>query len=518
MLVLCVGFFLATRWCSWSGISSISMSTSEEQQTDPLAVAIEHSTAEQQTESQAVVIEQAPTEQQTSFEVVPTEETPAEPEIDSQAVAIEEAPVEPEIDSHPAVIEHSPGEEQIDSQAVAIEQPPAEQQTDLQAVAIEPSPEEQQTDSQAVAIEQAPIAPERQQETNSKAVVMNFNSTEFVPMDPVFSSHGKKGSWGWHLLSGEAAAQEILANQYVCNKPFEHCCLGQGRQQVVKMDPHKALWKLINTDDQSLQLGTFGDVLKHYPAGQSQDSMCSFAFFGDSLSSDSAMGAVCEALRMGYTLKSCDTLRMGAMGVYGDDLNYTCDENRYNDAPHFLLEKEDSISCPRVFIAFEQDIINNMAFMPPAIVELGGLAIFNWGVHCNTDDGCLEQVLTPILNNAADETYQNWRFMFREQEPQHFAFPGGVYPKSIATPEHHICSNFHGRINNWRNKEVANIIEARNLTKQIATLPISAALEPLVGLHYEGPLIKYGDCTHYVYDPHRLDVTWDALLTVLQIP
>ena len=73
--------------------------------------------------------------------------------------------------------------------------------------------------------------------------------------------------------------------------------------------------------------------------------MCAFAFFGDSLRLDTVMGAICKALRMGYALKSCNTLKMGAMGVHRDDLQYTCNENRYTDKEdtslsHFLLEKE----------------------------------------------------------------------------------------------------------------------------------------------------------------------------------
>ena len=349
----------------------------------------------------------------------------------------------------------------------------------------------------------------------------NVGSEEVIPLDPEFTLHQKKGSWGWHHLTGEEAEQDILANQSVCKKPFEHCCLGQGRQQVVKVDDYEALWKLKNTDDESLQLGTFGDVLNHYPAGLSKESMCPFAFIGDSLSSDTAMGAVCETLRLGYKLKSCDPLRMGAEGVYGKDLHVACEENRYNNngttaSVHFLLENENSRSCPSVLIVFEQQADLGMTYMPSAILELGGIVIFNWGVHCNADDGCIDNVLSPLLQSAADQKYPHWRFMFRESEPQHFATPGGLYHKDHAVPEDHTCANFRGRIDNWRNIKVVKMIEDWDMKEQIPVLPISSALEPLISLHYDGPSLPLGDCTHYVYNPHRLGVTWDALLTVLQ--
>ena len=388
-------------------------------------------------------------------------------------------------------------------------------------VLLEPTTEsgQLQTNDSKVAVEELP-------ESNTISLTDNsgekdIGSEEFIPLDPEFSLHQKKGSWGWHHLTGLEAKQDILANQNVCKKPFEHCCLGQGRQQVVKMDDHEALWKLKNRDDESLQLGTFADVLNQYPAELSKESMCTFAFFGDSLSSDTAMGAVCETLRLGYKLKSCDTLRMGAEGVYGDDMHYACEENRYNNngataSSHFLLENENSSSCPSVLIAFEQQINLGMTYLPSAILELGGILIFNWGVHCNADDGCLDMALDSLLKSAADDTYRHWRFMFRENEPQHFATPGGLYQMGHATPEDHTCANFRGRIDTWRNTKVAKMIEDWDMKEQIPVLPISSALEPLISLHYNGPSIEIGDCTHYVYDPHRLDVTWDALLTVLQ--
>ena len=83
----------------------------------------------------------------------------------------------------------------------------------------------------------------------------NVGSEEVIPLDPEFTLHQKKGSWGWHHQTGEEAKQDILANQSVCKKPLEHCCLEQGRQQVVKVDDYEALWKLKNTDDESLQPG-----------------------------------------------------------------------------------------------------------------------------------------------------------------------------------------------------------------------------------------------------------------------
>lgn len=338
------------------------------------------------------------------------------------------------------------------------------------------------------------------------------DSKEFVPLDPEFTLHQKKGSWGWHHLTGEEAAQELLANQNVCKKPFKHCCLGQGRQQSSKMDGLEALWKLKNTDDESLQLGTFGDVLKHYPVGLSKESMCTFAFWGDSLSSDSAMGAVCEALRLGYKLKSCSTSGMDGGQLYGDDSHYSCEENRYNgtEAAHFLLENDESSSCPSVLIVFWFDLSNGITSFPASIVELGGILVFNRGVHCNSDDGCLEAQLSPLLSDAADDAYQHWRFMFRETEPQHFATQGGLFLQGKMQPHHHICSDFRGRINTWRNIKVIKMIEDRGLTEKVNILPISSALESLTNLHYGT------DCTHYCYDPHRLDVTWDALLTALQ--
>lgn len=348
--------------------------------------------------------------------------------------------------------------------------------------------------------------------TDNSAVERTVDSKEFVPLDPEFTLHQKKGSWGWRHLTGEEATQEFHANQNVCKKPFEHCCLGQGRQPFSKMDGLEALWKLENADDKSLQLGTFGDVLKHYPSGLKKESMCTFAFFGDSLSSDSAMGAVCETLRLGYKLKSCNTSGMSGDNLYGDDRHYSCEENRYNgtEASHFLLENEKSSSCPSVLIVFQYRMSYNITSLSASITELGGILIFNWGVHCNFDDGCLEATLAPLLRDAADDAYQHWRFMFRETEPQHFATQGGLFLQGEMKPHHRNCSDFRGRINTWRNIKVVKMIEDLGLTEKVTILPISSALESLTKLHHGA------DCTHYCYDPHRLDVTWDALLTALQ--
>ena len=321
-------------------------------------------------------------------------------------------------------------------------------------------------------------------------------------------------------------------------------------------------------------LSNLTDVLNHYGNNlqRNQDLPCTIVFAGDSLSSDHAMAATCQLLGTGdYELAGCNA-KLGGPAYFRDGdvmaglnhckTNTSANENtkpyaNTNNAktsgtrtihpsiPHFLLKNKnnEAESCKKVLLVYlgiAHFDTNHQAFLSGVLesfllnnnndkhkndnntstITNEGLFVFNWGVHCNTrGDGCIGEMLSdmilPLVTGPnAPTLLANWRFLFRETEPQHFNTADGNYEHSRRNTTNLPCSpidpaTIESGANNWRNREVRRFLTDHGLEDTIGTVRLYDRLVPLFQLHHPG------DCTHYCYDPYRLDVTWDGLLEAL---
>ena len=319
----------------------------------------------------------------------------------------------------------------------------------------------------------------------------------------------------WIRPSPLEIEQIQASNKKSCKSPFQHCCLGQCRQERLRIDENESFWKPVFRNETQRDLHSFLDVIDYYGATQNKGNgtPCTFVFGGDSLSADHAMGAVCSLMEGGFELKSCNP----AIGysLYGADLNVTCAQNKHPDKPHFLLENKDHPTCSQVLILSIYDIPHDtfQSWFRQDRKDWGGLVIFNWGARCKTKhdiETCMSQELIPYLELAKDDAVtQRWTFIYRETEPQHFNIPGGLYLAQLKRDKTFFqCSRFQGRADNFRNEFALQFFQQHNLS--LATIPIFSALEPLTHLHVDGE-----DCTHYCYNPMRFWVTWEGLYNVL---
>jgi len=299
----------------------------------------------------------------------------------------------------------------------------------------------------------------------------------------------------------------ILSYEDTCaSHPFKHCCLGQCRQANLKLSKNDVLWRL------NRKLSTLLDVLSRFPKNiqHNPDSSCNIYFAGDSLSSDHAMAANCELLHSGYKLKSCNANLGGE--AYGNDTKVQCQSNLYPSLSHFILENGNATSCKKVGIFFSGvDTAAHKFRESQTLNDEGGLFVFNHGVHCN-NEGCLISYLRshilPLVAGENATLSKKWTFMYRETEPQHFDTSGGNF-----NPGHHKSNECipieEGKVNNWRNEKVESFLHNNGLKQQIQTIKLHNDLLPLAQLHHGG------DCTHYCYNPFRLDVTWNGMFQAL---
>ena len=320
----------------------------------------------------------------------------------------------------------------------------------------------------------------------------------------------------WDRLSLEESREYV--NQDCSAHPFKHCCLGQCRQGHLKQDKTDVLWKWNEKREESYHLAKLPDVLDYFASNiQNQpDSSCNIIFAGDSLSSDHAMAASCQLLSSGYKLSSCNLKPMGGP-IYGSDVNATCESNIYPSTAHFALENKMAKSCLKVLIMFIdiKAVVKELAQPHNKIVnDIGGLIVFNWGVHCNEEtDDCLRSTLSdagsilPMATGTNATKYKQWRFLFRETEPQHFDTTDGTYQPGKHRSQ--TCVSTSGNGDNWRNERIASILSNHGLTNKIQTIPLFEALLPLWQLH------RKPDCTHYCYSPFRFDITWTGMLQAL---
>ena len=298
--------------------------------------------------------------------------------------------------------------------------------------------------------------------------------------------------------------------------PFKHCCLGQCHQEDAQLEKKDALWKLNEDREEGGLLAKLTDVLDYFASNiqSGSNSSCNIVFAGDSLSSDHAMGAACQLLSSGYKLTSCNTKQLGGPS-YGSDGNVTCASNIYPTTAHVALENDMAKSCKKVLIMYTGiDTVAGHLRLPgnKIINDVGGIIVFNWGVHCNEEnDGCihskLRSTILPMVKGEDGTNYKQWRFLSRETEPQHFDTIDGSYKPGEHRSQN--CVPISGKVNNWRNQQVASILLNNGVSKEIQTIPLFDTLVPLWQLHHQG------DCTHYCYNPFRFDVTWNGMLKAL---
>jgi len=317
-----------------------------------------------------------------------------------------------------------------------------------------------------------------------------------------------------------------------CDSKFQHCCVGQCRSAE---HTHPNFDELLMKWTQPT--ATFTDVLKNIEERKvNPEKSCNLLFIGDSLTSDTAMGAACELESAGYELTACIS-KFGA-NQYGKDSAIFC-QNADVEVPHLSFKNDQAEFCKEVIVVYlrptpydeyksksleQSESFKNAGYrvdlgmhqmIKNSKFENGFITIFNWGVHCNEPENsgleCMRETIensfVPFVN---DETFSHWTFLYSEHEPQHFQSEGGIYVDNGT--ENQSCIDTRGKANNWRNEEAAVILKDSNLIDKVPIIKIFDKIEPLSGGHCS----QLNDCVHYAYNPYRLQVTWDALLDALK--
>jgi hypothetical protein len=72
---------------------------------------------------------------------------------------------------------------------------------------------------------------------------------------------------------------------------------------------------------------------------------------------------------------------------------------------------------------------SQMMVQDETFLEAGGVALWNWGAHCNDVDNCIaewmDKYLDPFLKLM--ESNKKWFVLWRETEPQHFHTVDGLF-------------------------------------------------------------------------------------------
>ena len=136
--------------------------------------------------------------------------------------------------------------------------------------------------------------------------------------------------------------------------------------------------------------------------------------------------------------------------------------------------------------------------------------LWNWGVHCNTPGvGCIQHVMNhTIARYVQDPRFSQWHMMWRETEPQHFAY---VHADGLFRPRRqplHCGPASHAA--KWRNEEAYHSWQNHLRHAGVAWVSIFRQLVPAWTFHYPT------DCTHYCYTPWRVEITWDGMVQGLQ--
>ncbi|KAL3906608.1 MAG: hypothetical protein SGILL_009202, partial [Bacillariaceae sp.] len=313
---------------------------------------------------------------------------------------------------------------------------------------------------------------------------------------------------------------------------MEHCMLGQCRQSGIRLNASSTEYlepRLKN----GVKVAGLQDVLNKMQESmtkkQQENKVCTLYFLGDSLTSDTTMAAVCTLVNtMGYQITRCKSDWLGGP-AYGLDREF-CERNNLVDKAfesqtmqqisYFELENEDATApCHKVRVKMGLELMTNATGFTNVkkIFEGGkmndeyGLLIASRGVHCNSPE-CMQDYmrnhLQPLLTAPSDDNYQ---FLWREHEPQHFGHnPGAAFALGNTTNNMGCGPPRNGVYNNFRNEIAETFLREHgflgNGTSQIqGIVRIYDALKPLWGLHQDK------DCTHYCFSPWRFEATWHGI-------
>jgi hypothetical protein len=296
----------------------------------------------------------------------------------------------------------------------------------------------------------------------------------------------------------------------VCGKPFQHCCIGQGRQLGTRHQNISQLY--VKWSEPTDTLATLLDYMSQ------RDIPCNLWFMGMSLSGDQTIGALCELQRdHGYELDPVDCVPYGnERWNEKEALNCsTSTPGRPVTSQYYRLTNEDRDACPTVTLAHSGHFdLDGGAANPYS--RRGGLVVANYGAHCKTP-GCVAAKLAASFTPARIEAMegQGWHFVWRETERKHFATPNGYYRKNVSHKECRPLATVDG---DYLNREAEDFW--RNLTlatnKTIPIVPLAEATEPLHFMHGYDLEKSIYDCTHYVYSPWRFHLTWGGIVRGLK--
>ncbi|EJK74164.1 hypothetical protein THAOC_04175, partial [Thalassiosira oceanica] len=264
-----------------------------------------------------------------------------------------------------------------------------------------------------------------------------------------------------------------------CRRPFEHCCLGQGRQLLTNSF----------NDTSHLEVkwsGPTSDLTSVLDAMHDNNVPCNLFFVGMSTSGDMAIGSLCELLREDYTLDDTNCVAYpNHRWAEGHKLNCT---NSQADSLQQLyhLTNTNRSKCPEVTISHT----------PIPLLEKGLNSIDAFWKHPGSGVG-----------------FHGWETMFRETEHQHFATSNGYYEEGVANLTSRPCRPI---VNNsdYRTTELHDLVRSLNETTPIIAL--EEATRPLHYMHGFDVERSIYDCTHYTFTPWKHKLTWQGILDGLR--
>lgn len=344
----------------------------------------------------------------------------------------------------------------------------------------------------------------------------------------------------WIPLTQQERVDYQQSEKLVCDNPFRHCCLGQGRQIFTQHQNTSQLY--VKWSEPLASLSTVLEYMAEHAIP------CNLWFFGMSLTGDQTIGALCELLRDGgYELdaEQCvpyENERWHEREALDCFLANNLTSGGDRPSQYYQLTNPRTASCPRVTLAHS----NVYALPPPRASPLyrrGGVMIVNHGAHCK-EEGCvtsrLGEIFTPRFLDMAER--HRWTLMYRETERQHFDTPNGYYANYKVTRRG--CrpiadANRRAKENNdrdssstqesgngiattdeddYKNVEAQTFFQDLKLqtNRSVPIIPLAAATKPLHYMHSYDIERDAHDCTHYVYTPWRFPLTWDGMLRGLR--
>ena len=241
-----------------------------------------------------------------------------------------------------------------------------------------------------------------------------------------------------------------------------------------------------------------------------------FMVFWHVPSGDQVIGALCALMRdANYTLLTNECVPYANERWNEEDaLNCTLSKKGMPTSQYYKLTNPNRTSCPVVTVAHNSMSMSRTPKDSQLYFERGGVIIVNHGVHCK-EPGCVTSKLESWFKDLSFMSEKGWRVMYRETERQHFASANGYYAINMTKQKCHSLEEIGG---DYRNKEARTFLHKLALVENttIPIIPLASATEPLYFMHGFDSERGNFDCTHYVYSPWRLELTWDGILRGLK--